>query len=123
MNYAKIEHAKDYIENHCNTIKSVKDIADHIDMNSEYLTRTFRQAYGHTPKKYLDTIRLQKALDLLRTTNHKCYSIALIIGLKNERDLSMLFKRMGYKNPRHYRAVNHSPTYEKEKKSENVNKK
>lgn len=123
MNYTKIEQAKKYIEEHCYSIKTVKDIADHVGLNSEYLTRAFRQVYRHTLKKYLDTVRLYRALELLRTTDHKCYSIAQIVGLKNERDLCMLFKRMGYKSPRHYRAVNHPPPDEEEKKSEKVNRK
>jgi len=33
----------------------------------------------------------------------------------------MLFKRMGYKSPRNYRAVNHPPPDEWGKKSEKVN--
>jgi len=74
-------------------------------MSYEYLLRSFRAAIGISPKKYLDTIRAQKAHKLLLTTQYKCYSIARLVGLENEQSLSKLFKRMGYKNPKKYRRA------------------
>ena len=104
MNYAKIEQAKKYIAEHYAEIKSICQVAEYVDMNYEHFLRSFRVAVGITPKKYLDTVRVQKAHKLLLTTQYKCYSIARLVGLEDDNALYRLFKRMGYKNPGHYRS-------------------
>jgi transcriptional regulator GlxA family with amidase domain len=104
MNYAKIEKAIKYIDEHYAEMKSIRQVADYVDMSYEYFLRSFRSAVGISPKKYLDTVRVQKAHEYILMTPYKCYSIALLAGLENENALYRLFKRMGYKNPRHYRS-------------------
>jgi len=106
MNYAKIEQAKKYMDDHYAGIQSIRQVADYVDMSYEYLLRSFRIAFGITPKKYLDTVRVQKAHEYLLMTEYKCYSIARLVGLENENALYRLFKRIGYKNPGHYRSGN-----------------
>lgn len=91
------------MDEHYADIKSIRQAADYVEMNYEYFIRLFRAANGISPKKYLDTVRVQKAHDLLLTTDHKCYSIALLVGLENENALYRLFKRLGYINPKIYR--------------------
>jgi len=103
VNYAKIEKAKKYMDEHYAEIKSIRQAADYVDMSYEHFLRSFRAAAGITPKKYLDTVRVQKAHEYLLMTQYKCYSIARLVGLEHEASLSKLFKRMGYKSPKKYR--------------------
>jgi len=104
MNCTKIEQAKKYMDEHYAEIQSIRRIADYVGMNYEHLLCSFRWAVGITPKKYLDTVRVQKAHEYLLMTQYKCYNIARLVGLEDDNALYRLFKRMGYKIPGHYRS-------------------
>ena len=92
------------MEEHYAEIKSIRQVADYVEMSYEYFLRSFRAVAGISPKKYLDTIRVQKAHEYLLMTQYKCYSIARLVGLEDDNALYRLFKRMGYNNPGHYRS-------------------
>jgi len=92
------------MDEHYTEIKSIRQVAGYVDLNYEYFIRSFRATAGIAPKKYLDMVRVQKAHELLFTTEYKCYSIARLVGLEDDNALYRLFKRMGYKNPGHYQS-------------------
>jgi len=62
---------------------SLKDMSEKYFINSAYLGQLFKKKYGVYFKDYLNTVRIQKAKELLLTTHEKIYKIAEMVGYNN----------------------------------------
>ncbi|GKX31596.1 hypothetical protein SH1V18_40760 [Vallitalea longa] len=68
-------------------------IAEHFDSNYDYLNRCFKQLTGHTIINYINMLRINKAKELILTTNMKFTEIAYLVGIDNPYYFSKLFKK------------------------------
>ena len=101
--YRRIVQAKLFID---------KNFADPIDLNniSEeayfskfHFIRQFSKIYGKTPHQYLKVVRIEKAMELLRTDlsiSDTCYAV----GFESLSSFSGLFKRIVGLSPSEYQA-------------------
>ena len=95
---------KKYIKFNYSTIK-VNDIANYIGINRSYLTTLFKKKLNVSPQQYLVTFRLQKAAELLKTTNMNITEIADAIGYESPLTFSKMFKQTYGVSPLHYRKL------------------
>ena len=101
-----VEHALEFIDhNYAKKIK-VNDIANYIGITRSYLTNIFKKSLNMSPQKYLVKYRLDKAKDLLKTTNLPVSTIAFEIGYENPLTFSKVFKSFFDVSPSTYRTQN-----------------
>ena len=80
---APIADATAYIKEHyCENI-TLKDVADAIHMNADYLGKLFKKETGCSFNTYLTNIKMEYADYLIRNTNLKKYEIAEKLGYTN----------------------------------------
>jgi transcriptional regulator GlxA family with amidase domain len=79
------------------------DIARHISISGNYLTDCFRQVMGVTPMTYLTRYRIQRARELLDTTDQTITRIALATGFSEVSHFTRTFKREMGASPHAYR--------------------
>jgi DNA-binding response OmpR family regulator len=82
---------------------SREDIARHIAISGNYLTDCFRQVLGITPMTYLTRYRIQRAQQLLDTTDLTITDIALETGFSEISHFTRTFKREVGLSPHVYR--------------------
>ncbi len=70
-----------------------KQLEDMLGMNFDYLNRIFRKLKGKTIFQYLGRVRINRAKELLATTDMKLAEIALETGFSDEFYLSRQFKK------------------------------
>jgi transcriptional regulator GlxA family with amidase domain len=81
----------------------IDTLAEFMAMSPRHFSRCFRQQTGMTPGKYLETIRLEKARELLGATTQSIKSVAYLCGFQQEERLRRLFiKQLGI-TPSQYR--------------------
>jgi YesN/AraC family two-component response regulator len=68
-------------------------LAKDIGLSDRQLRRRFRHVYGKTPRRYLVEARLQRAEELLRTTDLGIEQIAQAVGYQNVAAFDRTFKR------------------------------
>lgn len=73
-------------------------------MSRSNLMRVFRKATGQTPIEYLVRLRIQKAMELLRTTTLTITEIALEVGFNDSNYFSRQFRKTIGQSPSDYRA-------------------
>ncbi len=95
--------AKDYIENNYMKDISIKDIANHLYLTPNYVSRLFKQEMNMTIMTYVTELRMKKAVELLMDDNLKVYEVAGIVGYKDANYFSKLFKNFFGYNPSDYR--------------------
>lgn len=98
--------AKRYINNHyANSMLSLKEIADYVELNEKYFTSKFSKETGETFINYLTSLRIEKAKDLLMTTNFRIYEIAEMVGYRNVENFNRVFKKNIGTSPAQFRKV------------------
>ncbi len=98
-----IQKAIQFIELNFDKQISLADVANHVSLSPEYLSRLFKEETGIKFIVYLNNVRLKNALKLLETTNLKVYEIAEKVGYANLSYFSTVFKKNFGNNPFEYK--------------------
>lgn len=95
--------ATEYIQQHYAENLSLEVLANYIHMNSFYFSTYFKKQTGKNFKDYLNQVRMQRAMELLITTDKKSYEIADSVGYTDYRSFTELFSRYYGQTPAAYR--------------------
>ena len=95
--------AKRYMDlNYYDAIK-IKDIADFLNVNVNYLSSAFKEEFNLSPKQYLMKLKIRKAKKLLSTTNSTITVVANSVGFNDSLAFSKVFKQYTQFSPSSYR--------------------
>ncbi len=82
---------------------SIADLAEKLNYSSVYFSRYFKEYMGISPKAYLGQIRLERATQLLMTSQESIQSIAMRTGFRTEKNFFVTFKQHYQMTPKTYR--------------------
>lgn len=109
-NRTVVEQAKQFIaENMGKQDLSRGDVARHVYLNPDYLTRVFKKETGMAVSDYLKQQRLEYAKHQLAYSHMTVSDIALSAGYSNLSYFSTLFKKEVRMNPLDYRKTMQTP--------------
>ncbi|WP_309090642.1 AraC family transcriptional regulator [Domibacillus sp.] len=89
-----IRTALQFMASHYDQPLSLDEIAYHAGLSKYYFTNKFHKYMNTTPIQHLAKVRMQKAMELLTTTNKTIQEIALQTGYDNANYFSKVFKKM-----------------------------
>ncbi|MFF3706595.1 helix-turn-helix domain-containing protein [Streptomyces phaeochromogenes] len=72
-------------------------------VSQAHFTRTFRATFGETPHRYLQRRRVERAMFLLRETDHSVTDICFQVGFGSPGTFSRTFRDIVGRSPRAYR--------------------
>ena len=81
-----------YVLDHLNHRISLGDLAKNAGMSRYYFCRLYRRLTGHSPMEGVRSIRMERARDLVRSTNLPLRVIAKQVGLGSGQHLSRLLR-------------------------------
>ena len=81
-----------YVSTYYATIQSLDEIAVYCNISQSHLTKLFRESFHMSLQEYLITARLNRAKELLVTTNQSISEISWAVGYPNELNLLRAFK-------------------------------
>lgn len=105
-NNSIVEDVKHYLKHNFCTNIHLETIAPLFGYNPCYLGRLFKQTTGETFNNYLDKLRIDKALELLKDDSVHIYQISDMIGYSNVEYFYSKFKKMVGDTPSNYRRKN-----------------
>jgi AraC-like DNA-binding protein len=97
--------AKDLVDARYFEPLGVDDLAAAAGLSRAHFSREFRRAFGDSPHAYLLTRRLQRATELLRSTDRSVAEICLDVGLQSVGSFTSSFSRTYGMSPTAYRAA------------------
>lgn len=100
-----IEQAKDYILNHFNSDLSLDDISRIVNISPFYFSKIFKEETGVNFIDYLTNIRIEKAKELLLSTDLSMKEICAKIGYSDPNYFSRAFKKNVGVTPTEYKEV------------------
>ena len=100
-----LKQAVTYIDHHfTDESLSLNQVAREVNISANYLSAVFSQEIGATFTEYVTSKRMERAKDLLRTTDKRSGEVASAVGYKDPHYFSFLFKKTQGCTPRDYRG-------------------
>lgn len=88
-----VEALKRYIlEHYCEDLP-MKRLADYVGLNPVYCGALFKKKEGRTVAEFINSVRINKAVDLLQTGEYNIGEVAELVGFKDISFFSNSFKR------------------------------
>ncbi len=98
LNRMDVAALAEYIHNHCTEQLHLDDFTQFINLSKHHLIRVFGKQFGMSPYKYMHLCRVNRAQNLLRTTDMTVAQIAYAVGYNDP----VIFIR-------HFRTFNGTP--------------
>jgi AraC-like DNA-binding protein len=91
--YKRVVQAKLFIDSHFAGAVDLDNISDEAYFSKFHFIRIFKKIYGKTPHRYLTTVRIENAMQLLRL-NTSVTQTCFAVGFESMSSFSGLFKRI-----------------------------
>jgi len=101
----RLTRVYDYIEAHLDDRLTLADLARVACLSPYHFSRSFKQAVGVGPQRYVMQRRVERAKALMRRTNRPLAMIAQEVGFADQSHLTSVFRREIGVTPGHFRAA------------------
>jgi len=98
-----IQEARAFLHEHYAEPIKLDQLAARFNINKYYLLKVFKSYTGFTPNEYVIKTRINRAKELLRTTDAAVYEIAAAVGIRNPSHFINLFRKTEGYTPQAYR--------------------
>lgn len=99
-NYIRILH---YIHLNYNTELTLTQISHDLNFSKSYISHNFKANSGYTINQYINLLRLQRAKDLLVSTDMNMTEISTALGFSSSNYFTIAFKKIENLSPTAYR--------------------
>lgn len=101
-NHITVQVAKEYIRENMTSDLSLENVAEHVKYSPIHFHQIFKNITGTTLHKYIEDLRIEKAVVLLTETDFKLTQIAHDCGFSSQSYFNYAFKRKMNKTPKEY---------------------
>ena len=101
----RLQRVRDYIEAHLDDDLSLTVLADIACLSPYHFSRSFKEATGVGPQRYVMQQRIERAKTLMRRTNQPLAWIAQEAGFSDQSHLTSVFRREIGVTPGRFRAA------------------
>lgn len=102
----RIKKALEYIHDSPEKPWTIENLAENIGMSRAAFSKKFTSLVGETVFTYLSNLRVQKAKEMIITTNEFIDDIALSVGYESERAFTKTFNKYVGMTPKQFRKNN-----------------
>lgn len=99
-----VKLAQAYIEQHLADDVSLTSIAEHVYLHPAYLSKIYKLGTGETISEYVNRLRMERAVFLLKDRRMKVYEIADAVGYQHAHSFIYAFKKYYGVTPMEYRV-------------------
>ncbi len=92
--FRRLEEARDFMESNFTKNPDIATIAQEAALSDYHFFRTFKQAYGITPHKYLLKVKLDQAFNLVQQNRLPLEDVAITTGFPDIFTFSKAFKKV-----------------------------
>ena len=103
FNTSYVDTSKRFVASHYNLPITVTDLAEECNISTAQLYRYFKKDLGISPHRYIEQYKINKAVELISSTDLPYKDIACLLGFEYESHFFKVFKRVTEYPPSHYR--------------------
>ncbi len=101
----RLKQVTDYINDNLDQDLTLAELAAVSGLSRFHFSRAFRNSTGLTPQKYLMAKRVERAKQLLASSDIPIVEVSLMTGFKNQSHFTSLFRRFTSLTPRNWRQI------------------
>ncbi len=101
----RIAESVEFMKGHLREPLNVATLAALVNLSRSHYTTLFRRVMGYAPQSYLNHLRMQRAVQLLNTTELSVKQIGDQLGFSDQFYFSRAFKRMHNHSPSEHRRL------------------
>lgn len=98
-----------YINSNYTSTITLEELSRHSGLSKNGIIAIFKRLYHTTPIQYINTLRIYRAEDLLRSTDMSITQVTLECGFNDSNYFTRTFRRINGMTPRDFRNVSHIP--------------
>ncbi|NDL67096.1 helix-turn-helix transcriptional regulator [Anaerotalea alkaliphila] len=98
-----IKKASRYVHSHLSETIRLEDVAEHVELSSNYFSSLFKREMHMAFADYVNLIRVKESKYLLQRTNATILEVALAVGYSNQNYFTTIFKKFTGITPKQYR--------------------
>lgn len=102
-NIEVVQDVISFLVNHYKQKLELQHIANHVGLSPYYLERLFKEETRETPRSYLEKIRIDKAVYLLKNTDLTNLEICYETGFQSPSNFYKIFRCLQNCSPSEYR--------------------
>jgi AraC family transcriptional regulator of arabinose operon len=99
----KVADSIDFMKGHLKDPLKIPALGELVNLSRSHYTDLFRRVTGYSPLRYLNYLRMQRALHLLNTTNMSIKQISDQLGFCDQFYFSRAFVKMHHYTPSEHR--------------------
>jgi AraC family transcriptional regulator len=100
---AQLRRVVEYIQEQIDQDINATQLAETAGLSSAYFSQMFRRSTGYAPHQYVLRARIEKAKQMLRSTETRVIDIALSCGFETPQHFARVFKKFCNGTPTRYR--------------------
>ena len=100
-----IEQAVSYIREHYMEPMEVNVLADLVNVSRYHFSRMFKEEVGYSPHEYITLLRINRAKELLKSTDLPMSEIAFRVGYEYSTSFTAVFQKKVGVTPREFRKM------------------
>ena len=100
-----IELIKEYVEENYMRDIVLEDIAKYVNLSSFYTSKFFKSRTGQGLSDYITSVRINAAIELIKTQKYKVYEISEMCGYKSRKYFTHAFKQHTGYTPSEYQRI------------------
>lgn len=104
--YDYVDFVKKYISENYSTTVYISELAEFTNLSSSYLSDLFKKKTGISFTEYLIKFRLNKAIELMSSTDLRLVEIADLVGYPDYAQFNKIFKKYMNQSPKEYKKSN-----------------
>lgn len=101
----RLQRSMEFLCDHITQPPSLEQLAQSAAMSKFHYLRSFSEAFGTTPHRFAEQLRLGHAKKLLQFSNNSIKNIAMDLGYQSSDHFSRSFKGSFQQSPRQFRQV------------------
>lgn len=101
-----IQETQKYIRDNFSKNISLQSIADHIHVNSSYLSRLYKKETGESIVDAINKYRIDNAKKLLKDPGNKVFEVACAVGIEDPAYFTHVFSKYTGMSPKEYKVSN-----------------
>ena len=101
--YVRLARLRIWLERHYGGEVSLRIAAGVAGLNAKYFSKFFRDKTGVRFSEWVHTVRIEKATEMMRQSNHSITTVAFEVGFGDLRTFERVFKKRMGMTPREYR--------------------
>lgn len=102
---SQVRRVLEYVGAHYRQDITSQDIARHVGVSVEYISRQFKLATGLSPAEYLRAFRMERAMEQIRTTDKPIGEVAAMVGFSDISSFSRQFRHVCGMTPSQARSM------------------